>query len=123
MLPPSIRAAAEHPPSRHLTDCQAKVRSAGPKSAPDVVAWRIPCRPVPAAAHRRRPDAVAGERLGPPDPVLPPGAALPDGRIPPGGRRSRVAVGRLVPGLRAGRVDDSRDMATARQDVPDAAAE
>src|SRR5215475_2020571 len=92
-------------------------------SAPDVVAGRRADRRVVPRAHRGRGNEVAGPGAGPGRPVLPPGAAVALRARPPLGRVRRVVFGGLVPGLRAWRVHDARDVAAAGQDVPDAAAE
>src|ERR1022692_799848 len=93
------------------------------ESAPDVFTGRVREDRVSAAAHRRRPDAITGTALRPLGPVLPPGAALPGGGRTPAGRFRRVAVGCLVPCLRAGRVDNAGYMAATGQDVPDVASQ
>src|SRR6516162_6887653 len=92
-------------------------------SAPDVVPGRRAERRVARRAHRGRGNEVAGPGAGPGRPVLPPGAAVALRARPPLGRVRRVVFGGLVPGLRARRVHDVRDVAAAGQDVPDTAAE
>src|SRR5215471_20861255 len=101
----------------------ASLSTAASMSAPDVVAGRRADRRVAPRAHRGRLDEVAGPDAGPEDPVLPPGAAVALRARPPLGRVRRVVFGGLVPGLRAWRVHDARDVAAAGQDVPDAATE
>src|SRR5215472_17579546 len=101
----------------------ASLSTTASTSAPDVLAWRRAGRWVAPRAHRGRGNEVTGPGAGPGRPVLPPGAAVALRARPPPGRVRRTVFDGLVPGLRAGRVDDARNVAAAGQDVPDGSAE
>src|SRR5580658_1897766 len=92
-------------------------------SAAHVLAGGVAEGGVPFAAQGRRLDVRAGPGVGPLGPVFPPRALVLGGRGAPGVRTGPGVVARLVPGLRAGRVDDAGDVAAAGQHVADLAAE
>src|SRR5258708_16067397 len=95
-----------------MVDCLSS--AVGTASAADVVARRLAERGVALAAHRRRRAELAGPRVRPGGPVLPPRAAVPLRGLPPLRRGLRVGLAPLVPRLRPRRVADARHGTPAR---------
>src|SRR5215468_1134011 len=121
-IPPVTRATCPFMSAMVVTSVRCSYGWAErPRSAEHVLPGGVRDGRVLPAAHVRRVYERARAGLGPGGPVLPPRAALlAVGRAPGLGVAAR-AVGRLVPGLRAGRVDDAGDVAAAGEHVADLA--
>src|ERR1700730_11247432 len=124
-IPPVTSATCPFMSAMMFTPFGVVQAGSWPRSAEHVLPGGVRDGRVLPAAHVRRLDKFARAGFRPGGPVLPPRAGLLGAGTAPRLRvrqSGRVVTGRLMPGLRAGRVDVAGDVPAAGQHVPDVAA-